>query len=99
MIPYTCDREYVVSWTQTMATEAAKERQREATRQHKPDSNEIVALFVESHPDRTTAEIVAGTGLGSMVVGDALFRLKRQGRVTGGKRAWPCTPTRWKVKE
>lgn len=88
-----------VVWTQAMETAHAKAAARPPEHRPGPVPQDVVAIWVEMHPDKTTAQIVEGTGLSPQIVGDALFRMKRSGRVTstGGNRAWPRTPSRWRV--
>jgi hypothetical protein len=90
--------ELEVVWTQAMETAAAKAAARPPQAQlRERDSVEVVAFFVESHPDCSAKNIVVGTKLSHSTVNDALFRLKRSARVVSTNRGGPYDPMTWRV--
>lgn len=81
--------EFVVSWTQTACTAAAKEQQREAQlRRRAPDeqNRDIICAYLELHAGATMRRIHEDTGLTMSEVNAALYLLLERGTVQRSHR-------------
>jgi hypothetical protein len=94
--------ELEVSWTQEMATAAARAQQRpvQTSTPRAQSTNDIVAACIEEHPSITIRRIHEVTGIALGDVNGACYSLLKQGRVERSHRQQDdrTKPVQWRVR-